>query len=209
MTGTKHLATAAILGLIMLGTYTPAATKAAVPSKPRTKAKTERAVPDTYRIGPHDVLDISVWNNDKLSRTVPVRPDGLISLPLLQDVQAAGLTATELGVAIRDRLAQYVEAPEVAVIVTEVNSYSFSVMGQVREPGRFPLRGKVSVVDALAEAGGFTDFASPSKMFVIRASAAGGKGATQRIPYNYRSLVLHARRQTPLYLQPGDVVVVP
>ncbi len=206
MTGTTHRRnTAAILTLIMLGL---GAHTLAAPTKTRAKAKTERAVPETYRIGPHDVLDISVWNNDKLSRTVPVRPDGLISLPLLQDVQAAGLTATELGQQIRDRLAQYVETPEVAVIVTEVNSYSFSVMGKVREPGRFPLRGKVSIVDALAEAGGFTDFASPAKMFVIRASA-GGKGATQRIPYNYRSLVLHARRQTPLYLQPGDVVVVP
>ena len=200
MTRTLYLRTAAILALSVLGAQAFAA-----PTKTRTRS--ERPVPDTYRIGPHDVLDVSVWNNEKLSRTVPVRPDGLISLPLLQDVQAAGLTASELGQQIRDRLSQYVESPEVAVIVTEVNSYMFSVMGHVREPGRFPLRGKVSVVDALAEAGGFTDFASPAKMFVIRAT--GTKGATQRIPYNYRSLVLHARRQTPLYLQPGDVIVVP
>jgi polysaccharide export outer membrane protein len=200
MTGTHYLRTAALLALILVGVQTPALAT-------RTKTQSQRAVPETYRIGPHDVLDVSVWNNEKLSRTVPVRPDGLISLPLLQDVQAAGLTATELGQQIREKLSQYVDSPEVAVIVTEVNSYTFSVMGHVREPGRFPLRGKVSVIDALAEAGGFTDFASPAKMFVIRASA--GKGATQRIPYNYRSLVLHAKRQTPLYLQPGDVVVVP
>jgi polysaccharide biosynthesis/export protein len=203
MTRTPYLRTAALLALIVVGAQAP--DLAAV----RQKTQAQRAVSETYRIGPHDVLDVSVWNNDKLSRTVPVRPDGLISLPLLQDVQAAGLTATELAQQIRDKLSQYVESPEVAVIVSEVNSYTFSVMGHVREPGRFPLRGKVSVVDALAEAGGFTDFASPAKMFVIRASAATKGGTTQRIPYNYRSLVLHAKRQTPLFLQPGDVVVVP
>jgi polysaccharide biosynthesis/export protein len=158
-----------------------------------------------YRIGPGDVLDVAVWDNEDLSRTVPVRPDGKISLPLLDDVQAAGLTPEELQSSLKKRLAEYVESPELSVIVKEVNSRTFSVMGKVNAAGEFKLNGTTTIVEALARAGGLAEFASPSRVFVLRRNGP----AVQRIAYNYRKYVLNGHRQAPLYLQPGDVVVVP
>src|SRR5262245_13315144 len=102
-----------------------------------------------YRIGPEDLLDISVWNNPPLSRTAPVRPDGMISLPLLNDVQAAGLTPMQLRDAIAKRLTEYVPNPEVSVIVREGNRSKVSVRGEVREPGRFHVKSKAPALDAL------------------------------------------------------------
>src|SRR2546422_1170538 len=103
-----------------------------------------------YRIGPEDVLDISVWNNVAISRTVPVRPDGKISLPLLNDVQAAGLTAMQLRDLLNKKLAEYIPTSEVSVIVREVHSFKVSVIGEVKRPGRHELKSRATVLDALA-----------------------------------------------------------
>ncbi len=158
-----------------------------------------------YRIGAEDVLQISVWNNEALSRVVPVRPDGMISLPLLNDVPAAGSTPLELRDALMKRLAEYVPQPEVSVIVTEVRSFKVSVIGRVAKPGRYELKTWATVVDVLAMAGGFTEYASKSRIVVLRS-----EGKTQkRIPFNYDKLDSDGRERVNFYVQPGDIVLVP
>src|SRR5919197_967058 len=140
--------------------------------------------PAAYVIGPEDVLDISVWKNTDISRTVPVRPDGKISLPLLNDVQAAGLTALELRKDLAQKLAEYVPSPEVSVIVSDVRSFKVSVIGEVVRPGRFELKSWTTVLDALALAGGFTPFAARSRIVILHP-----EGTTmKRIPFNYNKL---------------------
>jgi len=157
-----------------------------------------------YKIGPEDLLDISVWNNPPLSRTAPVRPDGMISLPLLNDVQAAGLTPMQLRDAIAKRLTEYVPNPEVSVVVREVNRFKVSVLGEVRKPGRFDFKSKATVLDAIALAGGLSDYAARSRIVIIRQDGA----TTKRIPVNYNKIITTSS-EDDFFLQPGDVVVVP
>src|SRR3990172_5759443 len=129
----------------------------------RPKASDSATLPG-YRIGPEDVLQISVFSNEALSRTVPVRPDGMISLPLLNDVAAAGLTPMELRASLMKKLVEFMPSPEIAVIVTEVRSFVISVIGQVTKPGRYDLKSSATIVDALAMAGGFKEFAARSRI---------------------------------------------
>ena len=160
------------------------------------------AAPDAYRIGAEDVLQISVWKNDAMSRTVPVRPDGKISLALVNDVQAAGLTALELREDLTQKLTEYIPSPEVSVIVSDVRSFKVSVMGEIARPGRFELRSWTTVLDVLALAGGFTQFAARSRIVILRPEGT----AMKRIPFNYNKL---AGEQENLYLRNGDIVLVP
>ena len=159
-----------------------------------------------YVIGPEDVLQITVWKNDTLSRVVPVRPDGKISLPLLHDVQAAGLTSMQLRDKIARALSEFMPHPEVSVILTDVRSFRVSVMGEVQRPGVLLLRSSTTVLEAIAMAGGFRDFASPSKIVVVRKDP---NGATQKIPFNYNKAVRTGEDQDNIYLKTGDVIVVP
>jgi len=158
-----------------------------------------------YRIGPEDLLQISVWNNEAMSRTVPVRPDGNISLPLLNDVHAAGLTPMELRDQLMQKLADYMPHPEVSVIVNDVHSFKVAVIGQVPKPNRYELKSAATVMDALAMAGGFTEFASRSRVVVIRANGA----KTERIPFDYEKVRDGDPKQVNFRLQPGDIVLVP
>lgn len=159
-----------------------------------------------YVIGPGDVLQVTVWKNETLSRLLPVRPDGKISMPLLHDIQAAGLTAMQLRDKIAKALAEFLPNPEVAVSVNEVHSMRISVLGEVQKPGVLELRGATTILEAIAMAGGFRDFASPSKITVIRTDA---KGETKRLRFNYNRAVGNAGDEQNLQLKPGDVVVVP
>ena len=158
-----------------------------------------------YNIGPEDVLDIAVWNNTAISRTVPVRPDGKISLPLLNDVQAAGLTAMQLRGVLTKKLAEYVPTPEVSVIVREVRSFKVSVIGEVKTPGRYELKSRATVLDVLAQAGPFSDFASRARIFVLRLNGT----TMKRIPFNYNKVIAADGEAENFLLQPGDIVVVP
>lgn len=158
-----------------------------------------------YRIGPEDVLDIAVWNNPAISRNMPVRPDGKISLPLLNDVQAAGLSPRELRDVLMQRLTDYMPSPEVSVIVREVHSFKVSVIGEVKTPGRYELKSRATVLDVLAQAGPFTEFASRARIFVIRSNGT----AVKRIPFNYNKIVSSDAPDGNFSLQPGDIVVVP
>ncbi len=156
-----------------------------------------------YRIGREDVLDVAVWRDGDLSRTLPVRPDGYISMPMTGDVLAAGKTPTELAEEIKERLKPYVQEPRVTVIIREVNSSRIFVTGEVTNPGAYPLRGRVSLIQAIALAGGFTDFANSDGIVVIRTDDKGGQ-----IPVRYSDLISPDGGQDVI-LRPGDTIVVP
>jgi polysaccharide export outer membrane protein len=158
-----------------------------------------------YQIGADDVLDIVVWNNTDMSRVVPVRPDGMISLPLLNDVQAAGLTAMQVRDILVSRLAEFMATPEVSVIVKEVKSAKVTVIGQVKTPGRYDIKGRSTVMDILALAGPFTDFASLGRIFVLRPSGS----TTKRLSFDYNEAVSRRGKQENFVLEPGDIIVVP
>jgi polysaccharide export outer membrane protein len=158
-----------------------------------------------YRIGAEDVLDISVWNNSAISRTVPVRPDGKISLPLVNDVQAGGLTPTQLRSVLLKKLAEYVPSPEVSVMVKEVHSFKVSVIGEVKRTGRHELKGRATVLDILAMAEGFGEFAGKGRIMILRP-----EGKTMRqIPFNYNKVLSNNGALENFFLQPGDIIVVP
>jgi polysaccharide export outer membrane protein len=156
-----------------------------------------------YLIGPEDVLHISVWDNKDLTLDVVVRPDGKISLPLIQDVQAEGLTASELSDVIHQKLLPFIIEPQVAVIVTQVNAPKVFVLGNVARPGPYPLRSDMSVLQALSIAGGFTPFASQKNIKVVRTIR--GKQEVRRV--NYFDIVDDGSGN--YLLKPGDMIVVP
>jgi polysaccharide export outer membrane protein len=153
-----------------------------------------------YRIGREDVLDISVWRDPDLSRLMPVRPDGYISLPMAGEVLADGKTVDELADDIRLKLAPYVQKPQVTVIVHEINSSKVYVTGEVAHPGAYPLRGRVSVLQAVALAGGLSEFANSGGIVVMRPGFKDGP-----IDVNYGDLM----KAKEFQLRPGDTVVVP
>jgi polysaccharide export outer membrane protein len=194
--------------LLLLATGTagaqPVAPKAP-PSPGAAQAQPGGPGQGDYRIGPEDMLQISVWRNEAMSRTVPVRPDGKISLPLLNDIQAEGLTPMELRDILVKKLVDFMPTPEVSVIVTETRSFKVSVIGEVPKPGRFELRSWTTVLDVLAMAGGLSQFASRGRIYVMRPSAKG----EQRIPFNYNKALANPTEQENFYLRSGDIVVVP
>ena len=157
-----------------------------------------------FQIGPEDILDISVWKNPELSRTVPVRPDGKVSLPLVNDIQAAGLTPATLREQVTERLAEFIPTPEVSVMVREVHSRKVAVVGAVKTPGRFELKSPMTVLEVIALAQGFTDFASRDRIVVLRQNGS----TTTRVPFNYRKIA-EGVDQDNFFVKPGDVVVVP
>jgi polysaccharide biosynthesis/export protein len=162
-------------------------------------------VDSAYKIGAQDVLKIDVWREDQLTRTVPVRPDGKITLPLLNDVQAAGLTPMQLAAAIRDELKNYVNNPQVTVSVTEINSRRIFVNGEVIRPGAFPLLPQMTVLQALSSSGGFTQFARVKSIYVLRLV----NGQKVKLPFNYKAAINGKNSEQDIELQPGDVIVVP
>ena len=159
---------------------------------------------EPYRLGPEDVIKVDVWQEKELTVEVTVRPDGGVSLPLINYVQAAGLTAPELADVITQKLREYIKEPRVAVIVTQVNASKIYVLGNVLKPGHYPLRHEMTVLQALSHAGGFTSFASPRGIKIIR-----GAGAGQEIrKINYYRMIQEAGEGN-YNLEPGDTIVVP
>ena len=158
-----------------------------------------------YLIGPEDVLDITVWKNcPDLCRTVPVRPDGKMSLPLVNDVQAAGLTPMDLREHLTQQLSEYLPSPEVSVIVREVHNFKVAVVGSVKMPGDYELKSQATVLELLARAQGLTEFANRDKIVVLRQNGT----KTDRIQFNYRK-VAEGHDQDNFYVRAGDVIVVP
>lgn len=169
--------------------------------------QTHKAATDNpnYVIGPQDVLDIDVWKEPELTRSVPVRPDGKISLPLLNDIQAAGLTPTKLADEITAGLKKFVTDPQVTVIVSAINSQRVYILGEVTRPGAYPLLPDMTVLQALSSAGGFTQFANTKKIYVLRDD----NGKQQKLPFNYKDVINGKAQQQNIVLKAGDTVVVP
>lgn len=169
------------------------------PANDSLPAAAAPALPD-YRIGIDDVIDVAVWNVAELQKTVPVRPDGKISLPLVNDVVAAGLTPMELRDRLTKLIATFVQNPDVSVVVREIRSLKVSVLGQVKTPGRYDLKSPATVLDALALAGGLTEFAARRRITVLRSA--------ERIHWNYDAAISKGGASN-LSLKPGDIIVVP
>ncbi len=156
-----------------------------------------------YRLGPEDVIDVFVWKEPDLSTTVTIRPDGKISLPLANELEASGKTAAELQQEIVVRLQRYITQPVVNVMVKQINSLKISVLGEVRKPDVYKIKNRVTVLDAIAMAGGFTDLARPTRVIVLRNSVSG----LQRITININQVVSE-QHGMPFFLQPLDTVYV-
>lgn len=160
-----------------------------------------------YIIGPADVLSISILNQEGMDRTVTVRPDGMISFPLINEVNAAGLSPEQLEEVMTVELGQFIELipGELSVVVDEVHSYVVSVLGEVRNPGRFEFQNSATVLDALAEAGGLTEFASADEILILRNEPEG----IRRIVFDYEELMDRPQNNVELSVYPGDTVLVP
>jgi len=158
-----------------------------------------------YLIGPDDTLQVSVWKEPELSGSVPVRPDGKISIPLVDDVQAAGLTAVQLSEQIADKLKRFVTNPHVTVIVTAINSRRVYVLGEVNHPGGFTLLPDMNILQAISDAGGLTQFAHGKKVYVLRTE--GGKQV--KYPFNYSKVLKGENPEQNIALKSGDTIVVP
>jgi polysaccharide export outer membrane protein len=165
-----------------------------------------KAHDDSYIIGVDDVLAISVWKEPDISRTVPVRSDGKISLPLAGEVAASGETPRQLEQQISSKLQSYISEPEVTVIVQEIRSQKFNILGMVSKPGSYLLTNSATVLDAIALAGGFRDFAKQKSIYVLRKSQ---NGEESRIPFNYKDVIKGKSPEQNIKLQPGDTIVVP
>jgi len=166
--------------------------------------------PSEFLIGPEDVLVVTVWRNQELSKEVTVRPDGKISMPLLGDVLAAGVTANVLAKRIADGLAEFMSNPTVSVQVKEVNSYYVYFLGEVSHPGKIQLKSYTTVLQGISLAGGFTTFALRNKMHVLRIVANGHDEPRQvHIPVPYDDMILGKNTGGNFFLKSGDIIVVP
>jgi polysaccharide export outer membrane protein len=176
------------------------------PKKPDNSAATVPATADpNYVIGPSDVLNIDVWKDTELSVTIPVRPDGKISLPLVNDVEASGMTPMALTALLTEKLKKYFADPRVAVIVKEINSKRIYILGEVARPGAYPLVPQMTVFQALSTAGGFSQYADSKNVYVLR----GQNGKQEKLTFNYKEFVKGKNIDQNVVLQPNDSIVVP
>lgn len=181
----------------------PESTAATAANGSASTGKSATADPN-YVIGAQDVLDINVWKEEQLTKSVPVRPDGKISLPLLNDVQAAGLTPTQLANNITESLKKFVTDPQVTVIVREINSQRVYLIGEVTRAGAYPLLPGMTVLQALSSGGGFTQYANTKKIYVLRSE----NGKQEKLPFNYKQ-ALNPDANQNITLKAGDTIVVP
>src|SRR6202046_842583 len=200
------IAIAWLFGAVSLPAQDKPATKQQVGAAPRDGTAQSAATADpNYMIGGQDVLDISVWKEPELTLRVPVRPDGKISMPLLNDVQAAGLTPAQLATQITVALKKYVTSPQVTVIVATINSQRIYIIGEVARPGAFPMLPGMNVLQGLSSAGGFTQFAKTKSIYVLRME----DGKQQKYPVNYKEVVSGKHPEQDISLKAGDTIVVP
>ena len=189
--------------IIMTGMACPQADKEILSKK---GAQAEVALDgDQYTIGAEDVLYIHVWKEEALTRTVPVRMDGKISLPLVQEVKAAGLTPLQLKEVLMRKLKEFIESPIVSVTVMEANSYKVYVTGQVRNPGVYRLRSETTLVQMISLAGGFTEWANQKKIVIVRKE----DGREKRIKVNYKKIMGGGNPGSDVFLKAGDTLIIP
>jgi polysaccharide export outer membrane protein len=198
--------------VVLFATYLVAQANSSAPAAPAqatandANATATKGHDDTFVIGAGDMLSINVWKEPDLSKTVPVRSDGKISLPLAGEVQAAGRTPLKLEQDIAEKLKNYISEPDVTVIVQQIISQKFNILGQVAKPGSYLLTSASTVLDAIAIAGGFRDFAKKKSIYVLRQNA---DGTQARLPFNYMEVIKGKNLQQNVKLQPGDTIVVP
>jgi polysaccharide biosynthesis/export protein len=157
-----------------------------------------------FRLGPDDVIEVTVYQDKELNRTLPVRPDGKISLPLIGEIPASGKSATDLQKEIVQKLKEYIAEPAVTVVVKEVNSPKVSVLGEVKTPGMYKIKDRATLLDAIALAGGLTEFAKKNKIFVLRVNS---DGSTRRIQLNIEDQI-KGQRSDPFYVLPYDKIYI-
>jgi polysaccharide export outer membrane protein len=161
-----------------------------------------------YQIGPEDVLEVLVWKNEALSKVVVVRPDGKVSLPLIGDVQAAGHTADHVRIAITEKLkAYYKEAPQVSLIIQQINSYVIYIMGEVQRPAQYVVKRGTTFLQAIALAGGFTPFASTNDILLLRKSQESNGQMALKI--RYKDILSGGYQENNILLKPGDTIIIP
>ncbi|MCU1286118.1 MAG: periplasmic protein involved in polysaccharide export [Acidobacteriales bacterium] len=199
----------ALLGNAVAQQKTDASDKGAAKAADKSTAAPELkgiAVSPDYVIGLDDILVVNVWREPEVSRQVAVRPDGKISLPLIGELQAAGETPSSLQVRLTKMLSSVIKSPEVTVIVQDIRSQKFNVLGEVNRPGSYQLNKPMTVLDAIALAGGFRDFARPKKMYVLR---RGKDGTTSKMAVNYANLLKGTSADLNFELESRDTIVVP
>jgi polysaccharide biosynthesis/export protein len=201
-----------LAGVLLSGSVCAQDAPAATPSRgPATSADKPSDKPsdkphdNSFVIGNDDVLAINVWKEPDISRSIPVRSDGKISLPLVGEVQAAGLTPLTLEKNIAEKLKNFISEPEVTVMVQQINSQKFNILGQVARPGTYGIANSPTVLDAIALAGGFRDFAKRKSIYVLRHSPTG----ETRLPFNYKEVSEGKNMSQNIQLQPGDTIIVP
>ena len=183
-------------------TAAPGSTKSGQSVTPGAKDRPE----ENYVIGDEDVLGINVWKEQELTGPIPVRLDGKISLPLIGEIQASGKTPTQLKNDLTDKLRAYLSAPDVTVTVLQMNSQKFNILGRVTKPGSYPLSAATTVLDGIAAAGGFLDFAKQKGVYILRKNA---EGHVTRIPFNYKDVIRGNHPEENIQLRPDDTIVVP
>ena len=185
---------------------TPGSSTAEQTSADGNPAKTSKPHDNTFVIGNDDVLAVNVWKEPDISRSIPVRSDGKISLPLVGEVQATGRTPLKLEEEIAARLKGYISEPEVTVIVQQINSQRFNILGMVNRPGSYAITNSATVLDAIALAGGFRDFAKQKSIYILRQNS---DGTQARLPFNYKAVVKGENSAQNVTLQARDTIVVP
>jgi polysaccharide export outer membrane protein len=199
----RKYAAITVYGLVVTMMISCAQTRPQVTHLPA--ADMSSASDDNYLIGSEDTVEVLVWKNADLSRVVNVRPDGKISLPLIGDVQAAGMTVMQLNAEITEKLKKYYkEPPQVSVILQQVNSYSIYVLGEVRSPGKYIVKSGTTFLQAITLAGGFTEFASRNKVTVRRRS---NDNSEKVIPIKYHDIL--SGLQSNVMMFPGDTILIP
>jgi len=203
----QRLATTAIVFLLTASALAQqAGPSAARPeARPRSAESSRAVTPPGYVIGPEDVITILFWRDKDMSGDFVVRPDGKISTPLLNDVQAAGLTPEELRVRINEEASQYVEDPNATVVVKQINSRKVFITGEVEKPGAYALTGPMTVLQLVANAGGFKEYAKRDQVVIVRSDA----GRQVQLKFDYNAVVGGKKLQQNVELKPGDTVVVP
>ncbi|MBI3475552.1 MAG: polysaccharide biosynthesis/export family protein [Acidobacteria bacterium] len=196
--------------VLMISAAVMAQSDAAAPTTPpaavQAPDKDKGHSDDAYMIGANDVLTVNVWKEPDISRSVPVRSDGKISLPLAGELQASGQTPHQLEQEITKRLQSYISDPEVTVIVTESKSQKINILGMVSRPGTYLLSGSTTVLDAIAMTGGFKDFAKQKAIYILRSNP---DGTQKRFPFNYKEVIKGKSLEQNIRLLPGDTVIVP
>jgi len=199
----------AVLACVAVVCTLAVAQDAAAPPPAAAPKPTDNATgvrPDAYVIGAEDVISVYVWKEPDMSKSVPVRPDGMISLPLVGEVKAAGYTPVQLQGVLAESMKKFVSDPQVTVVVEKVASLNFNIVGEVNKPGYYPLTRRLTVLDAISLAGGFKDFAKTKKVYVLRTNA---NGTQERLPFNYKDVIAGKTPQQNIELQPRDTIVVP